>query len=179
MGCSFAGCQGGVEARGLCQSHYMQQRRGNALTPVRRAAPPVDRFWRYVLVVGDGCWVWKGDLDRDGYGRLAVDGRMTRAHRFSFALHSGEPVPGGTCVCHRCDNRVCVNPAHLFLGSRAENLADMDSKGRRRFKLTESVMEDVRALRSRGVSMAKIAKGVGVHWASIQRRLAKESRGPT
>jgi hypothetical protein len=82
------------------------------------------------------CWVWTGKLKKGsggGYGILTemVDGkeRCYRAHRVSWELHYG-PIPDNLCVLHKCDNRACVRPTHLFLGTRGQNTEDMVAKGR-------------------------------------------------
>lgn len=77
---------------------------------------------------GDGCWLWTAST-RNGYGRLRVGERKATASRVSYELYIG-PIPEQMVVCHRCDNPTCVNPAHLFLGSRADNMDDMIAKGR-------------------------------------------------
>lgn len=77
----------------------------------------------------DGCWIWTGSTTQDGYGRLKVHYRWNRAHRYSYAYYVG-PIPAGLNVLHRCDNRRCVNPDHLFLGTVIDNNLDMVAKGR-------------------------------------------------
>lgn len=95
--------------------------------------PAVTRFWSQVKKQADGCWLWTGQIRQDGYGQIALyePGKRVRvgAHRFSYALHFGD-VPPDLLVCHKCDVRRCVRPDHLFLGSAADNAADMVNKGR-------------------------------------------------
>jgi len=78
-----------------------------------------------------GCWLWTGAPDSSGYGRANVaPGKQERSHRAAWTLLRG-PIPQGLFVCHRCDNRGCVNPDHLYLGTHQDNVRD--AVQRRRF----------------------------------------------
>ena len=76
------------------------------------------------------CWEWTGSNNAKGYGQLRINWKLRYAHRVSYELYRGK-IPEGMYVCHRCDNRKCVNPDHLWLGTQKDNLQDMMLKGRR------------------------------------------------
>ncbi len=123
-----------------------------------------------------GCRLWVGCGVYDGYGKFTVGGRLQkksiRAHRFAWELARGR-VPGGLCVLHRCDNRRCVNVDHLFLGTRADNNADKEAKGRAlqlrgeangNSKLSREIVAEIRSIYANGVvSQKKLAARFGVH----------------
>jgi HNH endonuclease len=108
-------------------------------------APLAERFWAkvrkgndlyewtgYGVSIADACWEWQGCRHRFGHGYIGLGGRKggtSVVHRVSWELHYG-PIPDGLVVRHRCDNPPCVNPAHLLLGTQADNMADMVSRGR-------------------------------------------------
>lgn len=77
----------------------------------------------------ESCWIWKGKGCSWGYGRMRIDGKQERTHRISYKLFKGE-IPEGLFVCHSCDNPICVNPDHLWLGTASDNHKDMVQKNR-------------------------------------------------
>lgn len=87
-----------------------------------------EKFWSKVAK-SDGCWEWQGARRGNGYGVIYKQGKGTQAHRLSWTITNGA-IPAGMYVCHKCDNRPCVRPDHLFLGTHTDNMRDCGAKGR-------------------------------------------------
>jgi hypothetical protein len=89
------------------------------------------RYLKKVVIgaTSDECWGWVGATYKYGYGCIGTDKGNDGAHRVSYRLHYGE-IPDGMCVCHLCDNPICSNPKHLFLGTKQDNAIDRNKKGR-------------------------------------------------
>lgn len=141
--------------------------------------PLAVRFWAKVDKSGD-CWLWTGALKENGYGVIGGHERRSRyAHRVSYQLAFGA-VPPGLNVLHRCDNRRCVRPDHLFAGTQAENIQDMVRKGRARpydrrgrknprAVLTPGKAAEIRARRQSGETLASIAARFSVGTSQVHR----------
>lgn len=164
--------------------------------PRENASNRFDAKWR--VDRRTGCWVWTAGTSK-GYGRFVSGGRGSQvfAHRFSYEREFGA-IPAGRCVCHACDNPICVNPDHLFLGTLADNNADRRRKGRSArgakhgtyttpssrcrgerngsSKLTREIVEFIRRVYAHeGLSHARIAASVGVSETQVRRIIRKES----
>lgn len=132
------------------------------------------RFWAKAKWVGS-CFQWQGKLDKDGYGKFSVRKKTYRASRFAYFLYYARD-PGDKLVLHRCDNPSCVNPRHLLLGTQADNVRDMDSKGRGNRVRLQGIRsgrallseEDVREIRQSSKSFAQLAREKGVSRGCIQ-----------
>jgi hypothetical protein len=135
----------------------------------------IRRFNKFVdKTDGDACWNWLGVIRRDGYGKFNVN-NTTRlaAHRVSYMLFVG-PIPQGQWVLHRCDNRSCVRPDHLFVGTHADNMKDKSAKGRATTKyaptkINMQIASDIRALLSNGTSKYEIERRYGLSRPTIRK----------
>lgn len=147
--------------------------------------PAAERFWKRVQH-GPSCWLWSGAVGNHGYGVFSVGHQYYTAHRFSYELAHG-PIPEGMFVCHTCDNRRCVNPDHLFLGTPADNIHDMYSKGRQKIGVkargeqhwhTTLTEEQVQAIRSEygkgGVILRTLAERYDVSLQTIHRIVKRQ-----
>lgn len=177
--CERCGCTFTVKR---CEAHYrfcsLACRWGPERSPEQRFWPNVER--------GETCWIWTGKCSRAGYGYLRLETRKpVYAHRLSWALNVG-PIPDGLCVLHRCDNPPCVRPDHLFLGTQAENMADMASKKRSRgaglrgsrnglAKLTESDVVEIRRAVAGGTQQCVVAERLGVSRSIISNVVRRET----
>ena len=174
--CSWEGCDKPVRRNDLCNTHSHQLRRGVPLTPIkkqRRGMSVEDRL-QDMSEDQDGCRVWTHSLlASGGYGQINVGGVPRRAHVVAYEQVHG-PVPEGMFVCHTCDNPPCINVDHLFLGSAADNAADMARKGRstrgernRWAVLTEDQVIEIRAQVSGGARQRDVAGRFGVSQATV------------
>ena len=175
--CAVEGCGRVRLARGWCSLHYGRWRsHGTTDAPptTRRKRPVEERFWPKVNQRGpDDCWLWGAALDNYGYGVFWVAGRNHHAQRIAWELTHG-PIPSGAHVLHRCDVRDCCNPAHLFLGSNLDNIADRTAKRRSASgaanggaKLTPFQVAQARALLAEGRSQTDVGLLLGVSQRTI------------
>lgn len=119
------------------------------------------RFRDRVFYVSSGCLEWFGGRTLSGYGRISIRGKNKRVHRVAWELSRG-PIPDGLVVCHKCDNKLCCNIEHLFVGTSQDNVADRDAKGRqsrgekvKHHKLTSAMVIEIRRLRAAGAGTYK------------------------
>jgi hypothetical protein len=116
-----------------------------------------------------GCWEYEGFCLPNGYSRIKYDGKVRLGHRASWMEHRG-PIQDGLCVLHKCDNRKCVNPDHLFLGTKKDNTSDMIAKGRHGTKrLTLREVFHMRRLRYSGVKHKRLAALFGCSESNVEK----------
>jgi hypothetical protein len=135
------------------------------------------RFWpRVDKTPGQGpngdCWIWTGGKTSVGYGLIAIGGKRQSVHRLSYELSNG-PIPEGLIVRHKCDNPLCVNPAHLEVGTHKDNTNDMIQRGRlaqgpkRKSKLSEESVISIRFKHLSGTTQSQLAKEFNVSISTI------------
>ena len=147
----------------------------------------VGRFLSKFEIIPDACWEWKGPFNQHGYGRLNFF-KIYHAHRFSYEYYKGK-IPEGLFVLHKCDNRKCVNPDHLWIGTAGDNFRDCRDKGRHPItkfgvqpkgfghcgenhpnaKLTESIVLKIKEKLNTGCSIANVVKEFNVKYQTAYR----------
>ena len=151
--CSREGCKRLARKNGLCLHHC------DVTTPIN--LPLAERLARGSVPKSSGCIEWSKSKTNAGYGQIMVGGRggkMMAAHRVAWELKHG-PIPDGLFVCHSCDNKGCVNPDHMFLGSYKDNVDDMVRKGRqKRGRVSRADVEQLRA----ASNLKEMARYLGV-----------------
>jgi hypothetical protein len=147
---------------GSCANHHRQ-----AIARATRTVLPLEeRFWTKVDKTGE-CWLWTAALHDDGYGMFGISGRSRYAHRLSFEFTHGA-IPDGMQVLHHCDNPPCVNPAHLYLGTRADNMHDMVVRGRFASKVTADQVRVIRARAANGERRKQLAMDYSISEAQVK-----------
>ena len=185
--CSIPGCKGMHRARGLCYLHYQRLMNRGTTDPPRSKFDDgrsmqehlAERMMSGLKKLPNGCWVSsRSYLHLNGYAFVVIDRRpgkglfRERVHRLSYKHFVG-PIPNGMMVCHKCDNRRCFNPDHLFLGTQHENLLDMARKGKRageksaQAKLTEKQVVAILKAVDAGSTQLELAKKYDVSQTAI------------
>ena len=128
--CEVEGCENKVFSKRLCKKHYTRLSRNGTTDTVSFSGKSLDeKLSRYKIDENTGCWEWTYGISSKGYGFFHHLGRKHYAHRAAYSHFVG-PIPEGLMVLHKCDNRKCMNPFHLFIGTAQDNSDDMVAKGR-------------------------------------------------
>jgi hypothetical protein len=182
-------CTRPAKCRGYCEGHYSRlKKNGDVLAhvPLRRREDGTltERFLAYIEPQADGCWHWTGTIAPSGYGVLWHGTKQIAAHRFSYEHHL-HPIPEGLFVCHQCDVRRCVNPAHLWLGTQSDNMLDASRKGRTQRgtahprAFSQEKVDLMRHWYATGWSQGRIAALLGCSTSTVHRIVTGERHRDT
>lgn len=173
--CKIDGCDNYVMGHGHCSKHWQRLYKRGTLELTRdwgQGKTHEERFWSRVEK-SDGCWIWEGTKNKNGYGSVTVNYKRLYAHRFAWFLTHGK-MPE-QFLLHSCDTPLCVNPAHLSEGTAADNAADMARKGRsgnrgersKMAKLTDEKVREIRTRMSNGETICAISRELKMSTGTI------------
>lgn len=172
--CTVEKCDRKAYAKGLCGRHYMRLRRTGKLTTERFTGD----FWTKVDRKGpEDCWPWLGYVKDSGHGLTSIKGQPVYTSRKAWILTHG-PIKDGLHVLHKCDNAVCCNPDHMYLGTRLDNILDQweqpaaedrGPRNGRRFMLTDEQLELLWLMRKEGATLRACADHFEIHFATVAR----------
>lgn len=177
--CTAVGCEGFAIAKGFCRKHYVRMRRTGKLTTTRNAAP----FWEKVAIGSPTeCWPWTGYTKDSGHGLTTYRGMPIHASRKAWILANGF-ISGALCVNHKCDNALCCNPAHMYLGTRQDNMVDHWGKvpahergGSLPHNLAPNQVRYILALRRHGKTLKETSELSGHSLGTIMRVVTENRR---
>jgi len=141
----------------------------------------MDRFWNKVqkLPGVNTCWLWTAGKDRYGYGQFKLDGKVVRAHQVSWKI---KKRVNPSYLCHTCDNRACVNPAHLYEGSHASNMSDKKHRNLTWSKYDPHVIRRIRRKYAVGFSSGQLSKEFNIPRSTVLNildgKLCRSTGGP-
>jgi hypothetical protein len=160
--------------------HEARLRRKGTAAPTRYSEAPLAERWARWVTKGEGCWLWQGNLNNNGYGTITVEtdghrrSRRAYAHRVSYELHVGA-IPAGMCVLHSCDNPQCVNPDHLSVGTQSESMLQMFARGRKPSTSVDRIRE-IAMRRQAGASVRLLAAEFCLSKSQIRRLLDRATK---
>lgn len=149
-----------------------------------RQADVHHRLLEKTRIMPNGCIEWHGYAHEDGYGFIKIKGQNCLTHRVSWEINNG-PIPEGLCVLHKCDNPPCINPEHLFLGTKQDNMNDCIRKGRAKksfgdkhpnVKVKDSVLPEIIKERGSGVRVVDLVRKYGLKKSQIYNILNGKGR---
>lgn len=177
FGCKIENCESKHHAHGFCIRHYESVYiKGKSPFSVYDLTPKERLLSKVKINLTNDCWEWIGAIHKTGYGQITYNRKLKGAHRFSYEIFKGN-IPENLLVCHHCDNRKCVNPNHLFIGTISDNAIDMVKKGRnfvsygkenKASKLNQHKVKQIKKLFQFELSNCEIAKIFSVSPSSIR-----------
>lgn len=164
--CCIECCGKPAIAKKLCQKHYYRDKKyGSADGGIDYQKRAKDRFLKSFVKDSSGCHVWVKSKDRNGYGKISILRKSVQAHRYSWEMYNNQKIPDDMVVMHLCNNKCCVNPEHLKIGSRSENSAHAVMTNRARVNFFGE--DQVRFIRASNATSQELAAAFGVTFSCI------------